>query len=161
VFGKKRLFDDLTRAVDMVKITLYLQVMHECSSTLDEDHSAALAAAVVNTVFSEPPTGSIGETFLSQPENMARVREVIGEVLQPRDELRRIVTDAVRVKCTVNHGRNPRMGPVEIRRQCLDPIDRIKELGLLVPGGDSPVPSQFIRDATSFLSEIKTKLGRP
>ena len=155
MFGKKKQIKALIGLVDQVKIGLYLYLLPAYKSKLDKEQAARLIAAVLNMVFCEPPTGDIGAEFISDEDNVRRVKSVIEEHLQGQEKLKRIITDAVRVLCTARHGLNPKMSPDEFQRQCKDPIDRIRELGLLIPGGEAPSPTAFGPDVLSFLDEVK------
>ncbi|HUS38051.1 MAG TPA: hypothetical protein VMX74_01290, partial [Pirellulales bacterium] len=72
-----------------------------------------------------------------------------------QEKLRRILTDAVRVKCTTAFGLNANLSEAEFYRFCREPIEKLKQLGLLIPGGEMPDLAQFLGNAGSFVTTCK------
>ena len=58
--------------IDMVKIGLLYYLIPECESNFGEDYANALATAVVNTVFSEPPSNETGRLFIQDENNLSK-----------------------------------------------------------------------------------------
>jgi hypothetical protein len=117
-----------------------------------------LAAAVVNAVFSESPSNETGRRFIQNEDNLGNVRLVIEQGIKPQEKLRQIITDAVRVKCALELAMNTNLSEPDFIRLCREPIDNLKRLGLLIPGGDMPVLSIFLNNAGTFIQACKFDL---
>lgn len=156
LFGlKKKTSQYATNGVDMVKVGLYYYLLPECEADFGKDYSAALLAALVNTVFSEPPSNETGRQFIKKEENLKTIKFVIEKSIRPQEKLRQIITDAVRVKCATTHALNPDLSEPDFLCLCREPIDNLKSLGLLVPGGEFPELGRFISNAATFVKTCK------
>jgi len=156
LFGnKKKILKMASRAVDFVKIGLSLYLLPECTANFDETYSATLAAAVVNALFSEVPSNEIGKIFMKNETNIANIELVIEKSIKPEEKLKQIITDAVRVKCIVVHELNAKLSEDEFIRQCRYPIDQLKKFQILQKGGETPNLSNFIINASNFISVCK------
>lgn len=142
-------------AVDFVKIGLSLYLLPECKANFDKSYSEILVPAVVNTIFSEIPSNELGGKFIQNETNIANIELVIEKSIKPEEKLKQIITDAVRVKCTVSHGLNTKLSENEFMRQCKYPIDQLKKYQILQKGGETPDLSAFISNASSFMNACK------
>ena len=159
LFGsRKKMLQDSSKGIDMVKLGLMCYLLPECEANFGEEYAQPLTAAVVNCVFSEPPSNEIGEQFIQLQENQANISLVIEKDISPQENLRQIITDAVRVKCILAHAMNPKMLESDFIRLCRKPLENLKQLVLLVPGGDEPDLTGFLHNAGNFFSGCKADL---
>jgi len=86
------------------------------------------------------------------------VKLVIEKEIKQEEKLRKIITDAVRVKCTLSHAMNSSLSESEFIRLCREPIDNLKKFGMLAPGGDMPDLSEFLQNAGTFIQACKADL---
>ena len=151
----KRMHQRATNGVDTVKAGLAMYLLPECEANYEKGYAARLTAAVVNEVFSEPPSNEVGHQFINDAENRRNVSLVIERAIKPQENLRNIITEAVRVKCTANFGMIPNLPEAEFRQSYHEPIRKLKRLGLLVQGGEAPNLTTFFVNAGSFASACK------
>jgi hypothetical protein len=156
--SKKKMYKDAMNGINMVKVGLMYYILPECEANFGKDYAASLVAAVVNTVFSESPSNETGRRFIQNENNLSNVRLVIKKGIKPQEKLGRIITDAVRVKCTLSHAMNTNLSEPDFIRLRREPIDNLKRLGLLIPGGDMPDLSIFLHDANTFIQACKSDL---
>ncbi|MFC1578411.1 hypothetical protein ACFL36_05305 [Thermodesulfobacteriota bacterium] len=156
--SKKKMNKYAMDSVDMVKVGLMYYLLPECEANYGKDYAAPLVAAVVNTVFSESPSNETGRSFIQNEDNLSKVRLVIEEIIKPEENLRQIITDAVRVKCTLSHAMSTNLSGPDFNRLCREPIDNLKRLSLLIPGGDLPDLSTFLQNASTFIQTCKSDL---
>ncbi len=104
-----------------------------------------LSAATVNELFSEPPQGAKGKMFLES--NRALIDQLISEV-PGNKEVCEAVTQAVRVKGIINDTTGG-----DTQKVLLDPLEKLRRLGILVPGGKAPEPDSFLFMAREFLGQ--------
>jgi hypothetical protein len=157
--SKKKMYKDAMNGISMVKVGLAYYILPECEANFGKDYAASLVAAVVNTVFSESPSNETGRRFIQNEDNLSNVRLVVIEKwIKPQEKLRQIITDAVRVKCTLSHAMNTNLSEPDFIRLCREPIDNLKRLGLLTPGGDMPDLSTFLHNAGTFIKACKADL---
>ena len=156
--SKKKMYEDTMNSIDMVKVGLMYYILPECEANFGKDYAVPLVAAVVNTVFSESPSNETGRRFIQDGDNLGNVRLVIEKEIKPQEKLRQIITDAVRVKCTLSHAMNTNLSEPDFIRLCREPVDNLKRLGLLIPGGDMPDLSIFLHNAGTFVQACKSDL---
>lgn len=156
--SKKKMYEDAMNGVDMVKVGLMYYLLPECEANFGKDCAAPLVAAVVNTVFSELPSNETGRRFIQNEDNFNNVKIVIEKGIKPEEKLGQIITDAVRVKCTLSHAMNSNISESEFIRLCREPIDNLKKFEILVPGGDMPDLSEFLHNAGTFIQACKADL---
>lgn len=113
---------------------------------------------MVNTVFSESPSNETGRRFIQNEDNLGNVRLVIEKGIKPQEKLRQIITDAVRVKCILSYAINTNLSEPDFIKLCREPIDNLKQLGLLIPGGDMPDLSIFRHNSCTFIQACKSDL---
>lgn len=156
LFGrKKKILNMAIDAVDFVKVGLCVYLLPECKANFDNDYSEVLVPAVVNTIFSEIPSNEKGIDFIKNQTNIKNINVVIANSILPVDELKQIITDAVRVKCIVNHELNKNLSGSEFEKQCIEPINLLKKLQILKKGGETPDLGNFIIKASNFLKVCK------
>ncbi|MDP8246523.1 MAG: hypothetical protein P9M00_00125 [Candidatus Tritonobacter lacicola] len=153
--SKKKTLKMASDAVNFVKVGLLFYLLPECKANFDENYSETLAAAVINTIFSEIPSNETGKDFMKNETNIVNINLVIEKSIKPEEKLRQIITDAVRVKCIVAHGINANLSEDEFKRQCQYPIDQLRKLQILQKGGETPNLSNFIINASSFMNACK------
>ena len=154
----KRMGLRATEGVDMVKVGLAMYLLPECEANYEREYATLLTAAVVNEVFSEAPSGDSGRVFAEDADNRKNVALVIERAIKPQENLRRILTDAIRVKCTQAFGPNANPSEAEFHRLCREPIEKLKQLGLLIPGGEMADLALFLGNAGSFVTACKADL---
>ena len=156
LFGSKRkVLQQAMKGVDMVRIGLMYHVMPECESNFGEEYASPLAAAIVNTVFCEEPSNEVGREFIANEKNRANALFVVKKSIVPDQQLRQLITDAVRIQATASHGRNPSLSESDFSRLCEQPIDNLRRLNLLEPGGNMPDLHLFLGNAGNFIQACK------
>lgn len=156
--SKKKLYKDAMNGIDMVKVGLAFYILPECEANFGKDYAVPLTSAVVNTVFSESPSNEAGRRFIQNEDNLSNVRLVIEKGIKPQEKLRQIITDAIRIQCTLSHAMNTNLSEPDFIQLCREPIDNLKRLGLLIPGGDMPVLGIFLDNAGAFIQACKSDL---
>ena len=156
--SKKKMFKDAMTGVNMVKVGLMCYLLPECETNFGKDYAAVLVPAVVNTVFSESPSNETGRRFIQDEDNLKNVMLVIEKGIKTQEKLKQIITDAVRVKCTLSHAMNPNLSERDFSGLCRETIENLKRLDLLIPGGDMPDLSVFLHNAGSFVEACKADL---
>jgi len=137
---------DLSRrmleGVQMVKRGLYLRLIRRLEDTYGLEKAKWLAAAIINELFSDLPSNEEGREFLQL--NKDNVRQEISNLRDDR-ETRLAVTQAVRVRGIIRHtlGDSP-------QKDLVDPLEKLRKLGILIPGGETPEPDSFLSMARAF-----------
>ena len=72
-------------------------------------------------VFSELPSNETGRCFINNEDNLNKMNIVIEEGIMREEKLRKIITDAVQVKCTLTHAMNPNLSESEFLQFCSQP----------------------------------------
>ncbi len=121
--------------VDVIKSGIAVQLLLRYKLEYAEDTAAKLASAVANELFSEPPSTSEAAVFLE--ENGALIEQAI-HALQDDSDTREALTHALRVKAMVSFAEGKRG-----REHLIEPIEKIRELGLLIPGVVYPSAETF------------------
>ncbi len=155
--SKKKALQDAMSGIDMVKAGLSYYVLLECEDKFGKNYAYPIAAAVVNTIFSESPSTERGREFIQDQDNFDNVKFVIENKIKPKEKLRQIITDAIRVKCTLANAMYPNLSEPDFIRLCQEPVDNLKRLGLLISGGEMPDLGIFLRNASIFINECKAK----
>lgn len=155
--GKRELFNKMSILVDLVKVGLYKRLKAGFSKKYEDEFAGLLAGAVVNVLFSGQPTDEEGHKF--KIENIDIIFEEISK-LRDDQEVRRIVTDAIRVDCTVKHYENLNLESDQLEKLSLDPILKLDELGILIPGGNEPKPDTFEAKVGEFLLSTESMLNK-
>ena len=151
-----RMRQQATEGVEMVKIGLAMYLLPGCEENFDKAYATMLTSAVVNTMFSEPPLNEAGRRFLEAEENRRNVALVIERAIKPQEKLLRIITEAVRVQCLLSYDMKPNL--THFLRCCDEPINNLKRLDLLIPGGERPDLPRFLHNAGSFVTACKADL---
>ncbi len=144
----------MANAVDFVKIGLYLHIHTTYKMEYGKEYAGMLAAAVTNELFLDDPSNERGKEFLEKPANKSKVIDAI-KALTKNEEIRKIITEAIRVKATVIFGEKGKDDPLV--EKIIVHIKKLKDIGILIPGGDFPEPSTFIPMATEFLATSKKR----
>jgi hypothetical protein len=95
VYRKKSLLKRMLVGVDIVKMGLYEHLSRRFNEEYGGETAGFLAAAVINELFSEPPSNPDAQKFLELHRDVV-YRELSN--LRNDAEVRNIVTQAVRVK---------------------------------------------------------------
>ncbi len=135
----------MSEGVMMVKLGLYLRLTNSLKDTYEIERAKMLAAAMVNELFSEPPQGAKGKMFLES--NRALIEQLIS-VVPGNKEVCKAVTQAVRVKGIINDYTDG-----DTQKVLLDPVEKLRRLGILIPGGKAPEPDSFLPMAREFLGQ--------
>jgi hypothetical protein len=146
---RKSLFDRMLKAVELIKLGIFVRLQVRYLAEYGECSASLLAAAVTNELFSACPTTPEAEKFLEL--NMDLVKVALAN-LKEDAEVRQATTRALRVKAFIEMD-----GSAKISPRSIAPLERIQELGILVPGGDTPTPDSFLEYASWFY-ETNTKL---
>lgn len=137
-FLKRRLITRMKDAVAQVKLGFGLHLIVKYRQRFDLEIASALSAAVVNDLFGDRPAPYA-------VTNPAQVQASVAELRNESPELRRLLTDALRVYATLNYSE----GTFNTSA-----VERAHALGILVPGGDAPDPTAFPAQAQAFCSEM-------
>ncbi|GAI56791.1 unnamed protein product [marine sediment metagenome] len=139
------LIKKMSEGVQMVKLGLYLRFINSLKDICEIERAKRLAAAMVNELFSEPPQGAKGKIFLES--NRALIEQLIS-VVPGNKEVCEAVTQAVRVKGIIAD-----FVDGDTREALLDPLEKLRRLGILIPGGKAPEPDSFLSMAREFLGQ--------
>ena len=142
LYSKKSLMNRMISGVDMVKYGIYRHLRVRLSARYGWEKAGWVAAAVTNDLFSEYPSDIEAEEFLESHRETIE-KELFN--LQNDDEIRNVVTQAIRVKCTVSYAEG-----VKTRNSLIDPVEKLMKLGILITGGDAPSPETFLSMAYEF-----------
>ncbi|MGO9019688.1 MAG: hypothetical protein ACLQVJ_15205 [Syntrophobacteraceae bacterium] len=104
-----------------------------------------IAGAVVNELFSNESPTDEGRQFAQKHAKL--IREKISE-LKEDIRLRTVMTQTLRVKAAFEAGLQLR-SPEEAMR----PLERLSELGILIPGGESPTLDTFLMLVRDYCRE--------
>jgi len=152
LFGIDRRMEELVAdSLLGVQKGLNLYLTSELAKEYDFKYAVALAAAVEVTVFSEEPWNRAGRDFLASETNRDRARSAIEKLVQPHETLRRLITDAVRIKCIHEYRGSERRSESELRRILREPFETLRQHSILVPGGEPPRLNTFRENVRSFL----------
>lgn len=138
----KDLLSRMLAGVQMVKRGLYLHLIYRLQAKYGKEKAKFLAAAVINTLFSDSPPTKKGEDFLKANKDL--VDQEISN-LQKDNEICNAVTQAVRVRGIISHHLDS-----SSQESLINALERLKELGVLVPGGETPEPDSFLSMAHKF-----------
>ena len=139
---KKRLSKKMLSGVDMVKLGVLDRLAERFQGRYGEETANSLAAAVVNELFSEIPSDPHAQEFLKLNKDVVE-RELSN--LKHDDEICNAVTQAVRVKASLSCDQNG-----NVRGPLLDHLERLTRLGILIPAGETPTLSSFLRMSNEF-----------
>lgn len=129
-------------AVDLIRMGLYVRLKSKFLLQYDKDFSGALAAAIISELFSESLSKRKAAEFYNSNKELI-VQEL--ENLKNSKEIKNAITQAVRVKQIVYFSENQISAS-----SMIEPIEKLKKLGFLIPGGESPNPKIFIPMAVNF-----------
>ncbi len=104
-----------------------------------------LAGAVVNDLFSNESPTEEGRQFAKKHAKL--IREKISE-LKEDTRLRTVMTQTLRVKAAFETGLQLRSAEEAMR-----PLERLSELGILVPGGETPRLDTFLMLVQDYCRE--------
>lgn len=155
---EKRMHQQATEGVDMVKVGLLMYLLPHCEENFEKAYATQLTAAVVSAVFSDVPSNEVSRRFLEDEENLSNIALVIESAIKPQEKLLRIITEAVRVQCMLSSAVNPSLAETDFLRSCHEPIKNLKRLDLLIPGGEMPDLPTFLHNGASFVTACKADL---
>jgi len=142
LWRKRALIRKMTAAVDLVKIGLFKRLYSSYVPRMQSDDAASIAAAVVNYVFSEQASKSEADRWAHQHQALI---ERQARRLREDADICEAVTQAVRVRTLIAYAR----GEINEDRMTAA-LERLKQLGLLIPGGEAPNPGTFLPLAAKF-----------
>jgi len=142
---KRKLIKKMLSGVNLVKMGLYVRLKSNLTQEYDEDFSEFLAAAIINELFSETPSNPEGIEFLSS--NKELVHQEIDK-LKHDEKIRNAVTQAVRVKAIILLANNQDHSSSHVQ-----PLEKLKDLGILIPGGEPPTPETLLAMARDFSNQ--------
>jgi hypothetical protein len=121
---------------------VYGRLIESINKRFENSKSAGLARAVTDALFNLADEDSSVLEFMNGPENL--VEKEIAR-LKDDQEIRRVVTDTLVLKSVFLHR----------QRGCrdntyVDPIERLKTMGLYLEGSCPPTPMSFINAAREF-----------
>ena len=152
---KKKFYQKIDVAVDQVKRGTYNFLFLSYLKDHERDFADALAAAVTNELFFEPPVGEKGEAFVSSH------RKEIDAAMAAVSECREIcvlVSDAVRLREDIIYKSTASGGGDKIFGRG---IERLRKAGIIPEGHAIPAPKLFMAKAEKYfkkgLKEVKSK----
>ncbi len=137
----------MAAGVDIVKSGIAVELLRRYKLKYDDKTAVKLGVAVANELFSDPPGTSEAVAFLS--ENRGLVHDRMRELAED-GQTREALTQALRVKAMVALAQGKRD-----RAHLIEPIEKVKELGLLIPGGDTPSADTFFPLVQRYYRLIK------
>lgn len=142
VYRKKKLIQSMVGIVDHVKLGLYKYFLTQIENH-DEKFAGTLSAAIVNDVFSRPPTEPSHLDFAN--ENQETIKSYVKKLAESGN-FNEIITDAVNAMCTAEYALGSRDPAVII-----DPVHKLKDLGIYDDERPNPDPHDFgIRAIKTF-----------
>ena len=147
--SKKKLFGDLQRAVDMVKVGMYQRLVVEYEARHESEFAGFLAAAVTNEAFSDEPSNEEGQNFLK--ENRALIETELRS-LSHNQYLCNVLAQTMRARSVIPFAK----GNNTAEALC-DPLDKLRNFGILIPGGEFPQLNTFYALAMEFYQTRSTK----
>lgn len=148
--SKKKLFDDLQRAVDMVKVGMYQRLVLEYEARYESEFAGFLAAAVTNEAFSDKPSNEEGQLFLNENRTMI---ETELRRLSHNQYLCHVLTQTMRARTVIPYAK----GNNTAEALC-DPLDKLRDFGILISGGEFPKLNTFYALAMEFYQTRSTKI---
>jgi hypothetical protein len=146
-FGKKRLANNMIGGVDIVKLVLYKVLTDDFSMKYKENGEKfykTLAGTIINELF-----GSHNEASRQMfNDNKATILSEINNIGTNHSELRRPITDALRVFVQANFMLSGKWKP-----EYQEILDKAMERGLLIKGGAAPEPKSFLEMTSKLIDE--------
>jgi hypothetical protein len=133
---------DLQQAVDMVKLGMAERLLVEYKERYESDLASLLAAAVANEAFSDQPCNETGQHFLN--ENRSLIETELRN-LSHNQYLCHVLTQTIRARSAMSFGKGNRTAET-----LNDPINKLRDYGILIPGGEFPKLQPFLALATEF-----------
>ncbi len=136
--------DDLRRAEKQVLTGIYVRLLKRYNSRMGAEDARALAGAVTGSLLCLEPADESVRRLMDERRDLVE-REVA--LLAADEEIRRMATDTVVLK-TVYMNR---------QRSCkdesaLEPVERLKRMGIYLQGGKAPTAAGFVEAARAFYS---------
>ncbi|MDY0132387.1 MAG: hypothetical protein RBR53_06935 [Desulforegulaceae bacterium] len=141
---KIKFFNKIDRAIDRIKFGLYSRINDEIKETTDEP--GLFAAAVVNEVFSLPPSTLEAKNYLKN--NKKKIDDYIDD-LKKDEDAKFVITQAMQVRLKV---------VLETTSSGIDdsfarkPLNNIQRRGLLMNNTEIMTPTQLIKFAKHYYS---------
>lgn len=145
---QKKVVQKMNDAVQLVKLGLFNHLSQKYLDGSDVKEAGLLAAGVVNFIFDEEPMKE--EAIRFQKENGRRIADEARR-LSGSGQIRQLITQAFRTQALVRYASAGRYSVDRANKWG----ERLRELGILVPGGDAPTPDTFIPVAIAFYNETK------
>ena len=149
IAARRRGVVQMAVGVEIVKCGLGARLLGRYRESYDRETAAKLAAAVMNELFGDPPGNAEGASFLDSNKDLV-LKEIRN--LASDDEARDVLTQTMRVKCLVAFARGKRSA-----QDMHDPVRRLREWGLRVPGDEMPSPSTYLPIVRRFYEEIRPR----
>lgn len=130
------------KAEKQIVAGVYGRLLERFNKQFDNREAAGLARAVTDALLNLADEDSSVLEFLNGPENLVE-KEIVR--LKNDQEIRRVITDTLVLKAVFLHR----------QRGCrdstyVDPIERLKTMGLYLEGACPPTPMSFINAAREF-----------
>ena len=136
--------EDLFRAEKQVFAGIFGRLYVKYVQRYEQDDASLLALAIARILLSMQGEDERIKTFIER--NQDRIRKEI-MALRDETEIRRMVTDTMVMRVIAFHKR----GGCDTDKS-IEPVDRIKTLGIYLEGKQPPTPGSFVRKASSFFS---------
>lgn len=126
----------LREGIDVIKMVFFKKLKHHLAQKYAGQESSyinLLAGAIINEVFGTPNHEQPFVSFVDQ--NQTRIQQETHDIATEFPELRRPLTDALRVQFLCDHQEGIDSSPI---------LTRAKELDILLVERDAPLPGQFM-----------------
>ena len=150
---KKTFYKKIDMAVDQVKHGTYNYLLLAYLVDYERDFAGAMAAAVTNELFNEPPVGEEGEAFVKAHHQ--QIQDALAKVAEEKT-MAWIVADAVRLRADIIFKSTASSG---MDKNFSGGIDKLRKAGIIPEEHTIPAPKLFIAKAEKYyrksLKEVK------
>jgi hypothetical protein len=153
--GSKKASPKMAMAgIEMVKAGLYNCLLPRGRLKYGDRYAFSFVTAVVDTIFSDLPSNTLERILIQSKEYLDNIHRFIDQEVKPNYKFKQIITDALMMKCRLYFDSNNESSEYDFL-QHQAPIKRLNELGILIPGRETPELKSFILDATAFIASSK------
>jgi hypothetical protein len=143
--ASRNLIDRIDSAIQLVQVATYVRLKQRYKGQFSEDFASLLSAAILNELFSSEPTNDRGFQFAK--ENAILIQEKLSELTKDA-RLRTIMTQTMRVRSAFRTSLH-----IQSPEEAFKPLDKLNELGILIPGGDAPKLDLFLHLVREYCQE--------
>mgnify|MGYP001229105533 CR=1 FL=1 len=149
IHRKKILIEDMSNAVETFKAAIYGRFYSKYKTVYTEEKSDLLAMAVTNELFFDKTKSDSVKMFMESNKDIID-KEILS--LSKDDEIRKVITQVIRVKATIDIARGGHSQKV-----LLNHIKELKRKRIMISGGETPSPETFKLMAYKFYKSTASK----